>query len=321
MVKKILEIFPLVEVIARHLYWRSRFFYNLANYLAKKSSKKSILLNGALNNSDFSSIANAMKDFGIDDGDILIIHSSYGNMRHFGLSPTEIIERLKVIVGDKGTIVMPSIPIFREEPKAIDRFKNELYEKPFTFNVKKTKTWTGALPQTLMKMKGAIRSRHPLNTIVALGHHAKEMTQNNLIYDGQLACGKDSSWAYCYARNAKILMIGVDVVHSLTMIHVAEDLFEDQWPVKNWYRDRAFRIIDGDFDKLFTLRERHPKWALFYAEKRFSKDLIKNNIITTRKIDGIDISLCHSQNLIDYLKDHKNDVYPYIIPCFLRKLF
>ena len=63
-----------------------------------------------------------------------------------------------------------------------------------------------------MRHDGSIRSRHPLNTIVALGPHAKEMTQNNLTYDGQTACGDGSSWAYCFRKNAKILALGVYVV-------------------------------------------------------------------------------------------------------------
>ena len=57
------------------------------------------------------------------------------------------------------------------------------------------------------------------------------------------------------------------------MIHVAEDLYENEWPVKDWYRNRQFRVIDNEFDKEVTIRERHPKWALFYAEREFSKDL------------------------------------------------
>jgi aminoglycoside 3-N-acetyltransferase len=319
MITKFLEHIPLAEVFIRNIYWRSKVGHAIISWLAQKYSKKTTDVSNVLSNTNFSVVVEAIKNLGVCEGDILIVHSAYGELRQFGLSPRDIIDNLKSLVGDQGTLVMPAIPIFREEPDAMDRFQNEFYKKTFTYDVKKTRTWTGILPQTLMKMDGAIRSRHPLNTIVALGYHAKELTHNNLTYDGQTACGEGSSWAYCFSKNAKILMLGVDVVHSLTMIHVAEDLYENQWPVKDWYRNRQFRVIDNEFDKVVTIRERHPKWALFYAERRFSRDLMNNKIVKTQKIDGLSISLCSSGELLNYLNSRKKMAYPFVIPFFPKK--
>jgi len=318
MLVKVLENIPLAEVFIRNIYWRSKTVNAIISWIAKKYSKKTNNISNSLSSADFSVVVEAIKSLGVCEGDILIVHSAYGELRHFGLSPTDIVNILKSIVGDRGTLVMPAIPIFKEEPEAKDRFQDEFYKKIFTYDVRKTRTWTGILPQTLMKMDGAIRSRHPLNTIVALGFHAEEMTRNNLTYEGQTACGEGSSWAYCFYKNAKILMLGVDVVHSLTMIHVAEDLYEVQWPVKDWYRNRQFRVIDNEFDKTVTLRERHPKWALFYAERRFSKDLMQMKIVKNQKVAGLNISLCNSTDLLNYLNIQKESAYPYVIP-FFRK--
>ena len=319
MLIKILEDIPLTEVFIRNLYWRSKTINAIINSLLKKHSKKTKHSKSALPNADFSAVVEAIKNLGVYEGDTLIVHSAYGELRHFGLLPKDIIDVLKSIVGEQGTIVMPAIPLFKEEPDAIDRFQNEFYKKIFTYNVNKTRTWTGILPQTLMKIDGAIRSRHPLNTIVALGPDAGEMTRNNLSYEGQTACGEGSSWAYCFRKNAKILMLGVDVAHSLTMIHVAEDLYENEWPVKGWYRSRQFHVIDNEFDEVVTIKERHPKWALFYAEKKFSRDLTRAKIVKIQQVEGLNISLCSSNDLINYLNSRKKSAYPYVIPFFPRK--
>jgi aminoglycoside 3-N-acetyltransferase len=316
---KILENIPLAEVFIRNIYWRSKTGHAIISWLSQKYSKKSNNISNSLPSADFSVVVAAIKNLGVCKGDILIVHSAYGELRHFGLSPKDIVDTLKLIVGDQGTLVMPAFPIYKEEPDAMDRFQNEFYEKIFTYDVRKTRTWTGILPQTLLKIDGAIRSRHPLNTIVALGPHAVELTQNNLTYDGQTACGEGSSWAYCFGKNAKILMLGIDVVHSLTMIHVAEDLYENQWPVKGWYRNRQFRVIDNEFDKVVTIRERHPKWAIFYAERRFSKDLMQAEIVKTQKVEGLNISVCSSGDLLNYLNSRKESAYPFVIPFFPKK--
>jgi aminoglycoside 3-N-acetyltransferase len=319
MITKILENIPQFEVLIRNIYWRTRFGHQIVNWIVKKNSKKISSSSNLLPRANFSLVIDAIKKAGVSYGDILIVHSAYGELRHFGLSPREIIDQLKSIVGDKGTLVMPAIPLFKEEPNSMDRFDDKLYEKIFTYDVKKTRTWTGILPQTLMKLEGAVRSRHPLNTIVAYGPHADAMTQNNLSYEGQTACGEGSSWAYCFSENAKILMLGIDVVHSLTMIHVAEDLYEKDWPVERWYRNRKFRVIDNEFDRVVNIKERDPKWALFYAERRFSKDLVKSNLVKSQKIENLEISLCESRALINYLNSRKDSAYPFVIPWFFKK--
>src|SRR5579884_4143256 len=83
------------------------------------------------------------------------------------------------------------------------------------YDPESTPAWTGALPSDLMKVDGAKRSQHPLNSVVAWGPHADEMLRDNLAYEKPLPCGPGSSWHYCVAHGAKIAALGVDMAHNL----------------------------------------------------------------------------------------------------------
>ena len=148
-IDKILENVPLIEVFIRNIYWRSKTGHAFISWLAQKFSKKSDVISVPLPNADFSFVVEAIKNLGVCEGDILIVHSAYGELRHFGLSPKDIVDLLKSIVGDQGTLAMPAIPIFREEPDVMERFKDELYKNVFTYDVRKTRTWTRILPKLL----------------------------------------------------------------------------------------------------------------------------------------------------------------------------
>src|SRR5437867_1997900 len=91
--------------------------------------------------------------------------------------------------------------------------------KPAEGTTPPPRTWTGVLPTDLMKVPGAKRSLHPLNSVVAHGPHAEDMLRDNLTGERPFACGPGSSWDYCRQHAAKVVALGVDMAHSLTMIH------------------------------------------------------------------------------------------------------
>jgi aminoglycoside 3-N-acetyltransferase len=312
-ITKLFEYSPLFEILVKNLYWRVGLVHNYLEKIKNKNRKKRT--SAATEKSiDFDKIEEALIRNGVSKGDILIVHSSMSSLKATGLTEKEIIIRLKALVGESGTIAMPSIPIIKNEPSGLDMLDETKYAAIFEYNVQKSPPWTGSLPKALAKFDGAVRSRHPLNTMTAYGLHAEDMMRRNL--EGYLPTphGLGSSWDYCYKNGAKIIMLGVDLAHSITMIHLAEDLFESSWPIKNWNRTRSFKIIDGTYTAEVKVRQRRHTWSVFYAERSFSRDLYKNGIAKHECIDGLDISYCESDKLISYLNSRKSEAYPYRIP-------
>jgi len=302
---------PLLEILVKNLYWRVKPVYNYFEKIKKENKRIS---NTNVSTIKFEEIEKLLIGYGVCKGDILIVHSSMSVLKATGLTEKEIIVRLKQLVGDSGTLAMPSIPIIRNEPSGLDMLDERNYASTLEYNVQKSPPWTGSLPKALIKFNGSIRSRHPLNTLTAYGPHAKKMMRGNLEGNLPTPCGVGSSWEYCYRNGAKLIALGVDLAHNLTMIHLAEDLFESSWPISNWYRTRSFKIVDGTYEVIVNVRQRRHTWSIFYAERSFSRDLYKHEIAKYDCIDGLEISYCESDKLINYLNTRKSQAYPYKIP-------
>jgi len=105
------------------------------------------------------------------------------------------------------------------------------------------------------------------------------------------------------------------------MIHVAEDTYEDEWPVAGWYRERRYAVRDGSNLVSLTVRERRHGWSQYYAERCFSADLYRTGIARSARVGSLTIEVCDARKLTDYLRNHPRPAYPYVFPLgFPRKV-
>jgi len=301
---KIMGLSPYIELLVRYIYWKN---IGLFSRFVKRNKKRK-----EVDFVDFSKVINYLKDIGIATGDLLLVHSSYGDLKCTQKKPDEIIQELKTLVGQEGTIAMPAIRIYEEEPEVKNYLKADMTKTVSTYDVHKTKVFTGALPACMVKMQEAVISRFPLNTLVAIGPLAKPMMENNLKGDLPTACGINSAWKFSLDNDAYIVGLGIDLTGCLTMIHIAEDLLDEKWPIKNWYHNRTFKIIDKDFETVKIVKERQHRWGtLHWAGRTLCKDLIKKNILKSQNIDGILIEVIKAKELIDFLNSENSKGYPY----------
>lgn len=309
LINKVMATSPYVEVLIRHLYWKNvRIFKKFMTVLKIVKKPRFDSYDSKL----FTKVLDFLSDGGVTKGCLLIVHSAYRPLLSTGKSPEQIIQCLMDFLGPDGTLAMPAMPKFINEIDTLEYINKDISNMIFNYDVKKTGITTGVLPKTLCSWEGAIRSRYPINTMVAVGPLALPMMKNNLQGVSPLPCGINSSWSFCHDNNAFIVALGVDMAHSLTMIHVAEDLLDEKWPIHNWYRNRHFTISDNDFRTEITLRERHPRWGtLYYAERTLCKDLIKENIMRTTEINGITVECLKAKELIKYLNTRNHTGYPY----------
>jgi aminoglycoside 3-N-acetyltransferase len=322
--KYILGIFPIVEVIVKNIAARSRLAFTIRHWFSKITFKIGDSSECELLNYEYArqELKTLCLEYGVITGDILLVHSTSDIYQRLGLSPAEAIQFLRDLVGETGTLAMPCFPIIKGNPKGIDLFDDMKYTERLTYDVNRSSPWTGILAKQLMQTPGSVRSRNPINSMVALGPHAVDMMKHNI----EAPCkphGIGSSWHYCYMHNAKILLLNCDPGHTLTMVHVKEDTKGDKWPIplNKWYRKRDFFIKDGDFTKDITVLERRATWNVFFAEQNLSRNLVKSELVRTRQIKNINVSFCESSNLCDYLDKSKNIDFPYKIPNLVRVLF
>lgn len=298
---------PYFEVALRYAYWKNIKYlkrYRPAENISHILKNQSVV--------DFSKITNWLCKQGLKKGSLVICHSSYDSLKGTGLKPNEIIQKIREIIGDDGTLAMPVIRHYKDYPQPLEWLTTDFSKIICKYDPRRTPVTSGMLPSMLMREKNAEISMHPLNTMVAVGPLAKEMMEHNLDGEKPTPHGPGSSWKYCVDHDAIIISIGVQMIHHLTIAHVPEDN-NDYWPIRDWYQDVQFDIVMPDKSTVRrTVRERKPKWGLIHdAELNFGHDLLKAGIMHTSNIDGIEVGFMHSKVLIDFMLTRKNKSYPY----------
>ena len=307
---KILSLSPHIEMLVRHIYWK-----NVALFSRLSINNPYKLVKSEFDDLDYDDIADFLESAGVTKGSLLVVHSAYSSLKGRGKNHNEILDFFIDIIGDKGTLAMPAMPKFsnavaRDKYLTSDAHVTEIFE----YDPEKSGVTTGVLPLMLTKRANAIRSSFPINTMVSLGPLSEELFRDEFNLPSPLACGIGSSWKKCLDNDALIIGFGTDLTHSLTSIHVAEDSWENAWPVSGWYHEKKFRIIDGDVSKIIPIRERAPKWgALHYAERTLCKDLLDAGILKSRTFKGVVVEVIRAKKLNDFLLDQqqKKRGYPY----------
>jgi len=302
LVQKLFAVSPHFEMIGRRIYW------NNVKWLSNNERKKREKSKSA----DLNKIVDSIKRAGVEKGALLLVHSAFRPLKATCSSPNEIINSLQEIIGATGTLAMPAMPQFDNSPDITEYIKAKTDELIFEYDVQKSPIKTGVLPQVISNMEGATRSRHPINSMVAIGPLSEKIMKDNLAGPSPTACGENSSWKKCVDHDAYVVSIGTDLTHSLTMIHVVEDCLDDKWPIKNWYQYKRFIIKDGTFIENRVLRERKPEWgALHFGERTLCKDLIECGIMKSEIIDGIIVEILRAKDLITFLNSKNSSGYPY----------
>lgn len=134
---RIALISPYVEVFLRQQYWRN------SSRFKKIKPDKNIIPSNQNSKIDFNKIIDYLKESGLGQGSLLIVHSSYEALEGSGLYPEEIVEELLKLVGKNGTLAMPVIRKFKGEPKYNEILNTSVEDLECVYDVKKSRITTG----------------------------------------------------------------------------------------------------------------------------------------------------------------------------------
>lgn len=170
-------------------------------------------------------IVNELRKIGLKENDTVMVHTSLKSMGYICGGAQTVIEALNEVVGEGGTIMMPTQSWKNLDPEdgvhwdadesqwQIIRDNWPAYHKDIT----PTNTM-GAVAEMFRKWPGSIRSDHPARSVCANGKHAKYLTKN---HDLSNIFGDGSPIARLYELDAKVLLLGVGYDKN-TSIHLAD---------------------------------------------------------------------------------------------------
>lgn len=268
------------EIIIRRLYYEVDFLRGWAAKYKSGSIRKPINL------FDRSILFNQIDRSDLSKGDLVIVHASMNALAVFDVSPDEILQYLLSKIGDSGTLVMPTFPVYRKDPT--DGLS------VFDTNVKICTS--GLLSGLLLRYPNVERSKFPHNNLSAIGPLAKEMMRNNL--NSELSMGINSSWYFCKCNHAKILFLGVPAYKTTTMVHVAEDYLNNEWPIKNWFINEKIKIYcDGEITTR-SIKIRNQFWSKFNLGYYRTFVFKHYKLLYEWKVEGVSFGIVEDSSLL-----------------------
>ena len=176
-----------------------------------------------------------LRDLGVREGDILLVHSSIKALRLNDLTIEALIKTIENVLGEKGTLLMPALCY-----KSVDGYINN------TFSVKDTPSDVGALSECFRKMSGVMRSLHPTHSVCAKGRFAKELLETH--YLDQTPCGINSPFRLLNEMGGHILFLGCGLKPNTSMHGVEELVAPDylydeavQYKLFNVNREKSYK--------------------------------------------------------------------------------
>lgn len=163
-----------------------------------------------------------LKDMGIKQGDIILVHSSLKSIGYVIGGAKTVIEALMEVIGQEGTLVIPTYPLS-------GTMLSKCLKNDYIFDYKSTPTGLGSIPAEFLKVEGIFRSIHPTHSISAFGKYAREITEKHHL--GNKTYGVNSPWGKVIELNGKFLGIGISLGPT-TQYHFIEDIMGEEFPVK-----------------------------------------------------------------------------------------
>jgi aminoglycoside 3-N-acetyltransferase len=185
---------------------------------------------------DVEKLRRELRAAGIRETDTLLVHVNYEAESGFRGTPRDLVEALVGLVGEKGNLLMVSIPFQGSAYDHLARGK--------VFDVRKTISMMGLVTETFRRRDGTRRSLHPTHPVLAVGKDADWIVAD---HDKSLfPCGPGTPFEKLRSSDGKILFFDVGF-GAITFFHYTEDQLKDRMPFAI-YDERRFQVRVKDWE-------------------------------------------------------------------------
>jgi len=153
----------------------------------------------------FDELVLNFKKLGLSKGDVLLVHSSYKSFGGIEGGPQTVIDAIRSILTDEGTLIVPT-------------FNYDFCDgKPF--DIKKTPSKMGIISELVRTDSNSKRTFDPVFSFTVLGKYRDYLA--NLRSDHSF--GPNSVFAKLRELDSKIMIIGLTYNESITFFHHIEE--------------------------------------------------------------------------------------------------
>jgi len=167
-----------------------------------------------------------LKNIGVSQGDVLVVHSSFKSMGHVEGGAACVIDALKAAVGEEGTLVFPTFTYATS------------CESSFFSNTE-TPSCVGYLSEFFRKSEGVLRTNHPTHSVAIWGALRDALNEGVELDDTPM--GPHAPYRKFAGYGAKILMLGCSLSHN-SILHAVEELAELPYVLR---QHQEFTVVDS----------------------------------------------------------------------------
>ena len=215
-----------------------------------------------------TTVSELLERLAVPRGATLYAQTSADWIQHGGFKPVDVLPALREWTGETGTLVMPSYPFHSTHV--------EYLSSSPVFDVRKTPSAIGLLPEILRRTRGVARSLDPDFCVAALGPEAPAITGDEPA-DGD-PFGPDSSYQRILDREATFIGLGVSL-NTCSFMHVIDSRAASGYPSPVYDpREYRLRVIDTSGGEREVMR--------LALRPEFQRLTSPSSIIETMRPDG-----------------------------------
>jgi aminoglycoside 3-N-acetyltransferase len=252
-------------------------------------------------NYDAAQLHTALRKLGLSESDTLLVHSNFDPHSGFKGTPADLADALATFVGDKGNLLMVSIP-----------FRGSAYDHLAlnkTFDVRKTISMMGLVTEMFRRRPGTLRSLHPTHPVLASGKDAAWLIADHerCMYP----CGPGTPFDKFAQLGGKILFFDVGF-GAITFFHHVEHLLQQDMPFPV-YDERLFEaaVVDAAGGRHIVRTYAYSKQVPRSAEK-LENAMLRRGKIRRGRVGNSRMLLVTAADVLTCQTDMvKSGNYPY----------
>lgn len=246
-----------------------------------------------------------MQELGARKGSNIFIHSSWDTFYNYEGSLEELLDSIIELIGPDGTIAMPAYPIMK---------------KGRVFNVKKTPTAAGMMPEMFRRYPGVLRSRNERHSVCALGPLAEYLTCDH--HKSLVAFDENSPYFRICEKKFLVFFLGLPPYYIGTYQYVSQAVMRHKVPYfAQFYDEKEHHLVeyvdyDGEKKSYEEIEESHFLYRKSYWKGKYIvKKYFENGHYNIRKISNLYITAVDSHYANEkFIELAKNNIFLYTYP-------
>ncbi len=230
----------------------------------------------------FDDLKREFRELGVEQGDSLLVHSSYKSFGGVEGGPQTVIDALLDVLGEEGTLIMPTF--------------NFDFCKGKPWDVRNTPSHMGILTELVRQDPRSKRVFHPIYSFAIIGRHADFLTRERY----KSSYGENSVFAKLRQLDGKIMVVGLSYNDSMTFFHHVEEMEGVDYRYMKEFTGLVTDEEGNTYEDTFTMLVRDIERGVHTMVDPMGALMEEAGVIQVRKIGEAKVSLMNANEVYEF---------------------